>query len=147
MYISAALINRADTIGVAISHQTGARPVFDNCALTSIHPRLDRVGADISPIGRLVGVNLMDFDAKLSKQVGKISLRSSAHGVNHHTHMRGANGIRVDKRCHRSHIVGNDICRAVLPLKPQRLGGHRLLELFDDILVGRRAITHPQLEA
>ena len=61
--------------------------------------------------------------------------------------MRGADGFGIDKRCHRLHIVRNDIRGAILPLDPHWLGSHSLFELFDDILVGGRAVTHANLEA
>ena len=70
MYISAALVNRTDTVGVAVGHQTSASSVIDNRALASVHPRLNGVGADIFLVRRLPGVNLVHLNAKLAQQVG-----------------------------------------------------------------------------
>ena len=70
MYISAALVNRADTVGVAVGHQASASSVLDNRMLASVHPRLNGVGADIFLVRRLPGVNLMHLNAKLAQQVG-----------------------------------------------------------------------------
>ena len=143
-----ALVGCSRAVGVAVQQEAQVEPATGEHAQCLVDVRANGLRVDAAEIRVPLLVDLRYPDLSASEQARKPSGTRSPHGLHQDVHVRGANGVQVDRPSQeplvaRVRIVALDHARLLgvrerAPLDcPAAVLGDRRLEHFQDVRTGR----------